>query len=99
MDAELFQARLQCRILEAEKETETIRADKYLNIILGTLACKCAFGATQLEPEASHVLRAATTSASARRTSPAAIVCCPNIYRGGVLMLTWMVPSLYQVQL
>ena len=99
MDAEahqLFQARLHRRILEAEKEAETIRADKYLNIILGTLACEDGFGTTQ--PEASWVLHPAT-SALARPTSPASSVCCPNLYRGGVLMLTRMAPSFYQVQL
>ena len=93
MDAEeahqLFQAQLRCRILEAEKEAETIRADKYLNIILGTLAREDGSVATQ--PEASPV-RHAATSVSARPMSPAASVCCPNLYRGGALMLTCMTP-------
>ena len=95
MDAEahqLFQAQLRCRILEAEKEAETIRADKYLNIILGSLGCEDGSGVTQ--PDASQVLHVAT-SVSARPTSPAASVCCPNLYREGVFMLTWMTPPVF----
>jgi hypothetical protein len=91
MDAEeahqlLAEVRVRCLILEAEKEVEAMRAAKYRNI-LGTFAGEDGSGATQLE--ASRVLHAAR-SALERPTLPAASVCCPNLYRGGVVMLTWM---------
>ena len=82
---QLFQAQLRCRMLEAEKEAETIRADKYLNIILGTLGCEDGSGATQ--PEAPQVIHA-VMSASTCPASLASSVCCHNLYCVGVLVLT-----------
>jgi hypothetical protein len=97
MDTEelLTQVQMRCLILEADKEVEALRAAKYRNI-LGTLAGDDGSGATQ--PEASRVLHPAR-SALARPTLPAAAnVCCPNIYCGEVLMLTWMALSHHRVQ-
>jgi hypothetical protein len=86
MDAEelLTQLQFRCLLLEADKEVETSRTAKYRNM-LDTLAGEDGSGATR--PEASRVLHAAR-SALARLTLPAASVCCPNLYRGYVLMLT-----------
>ena len=89
MDAEktnqLFRERLRCRILEAEKEAETIRADKYHNIILGMLAREGGSYVTQ--PEASRVHRA-TRGPLASPMLPVDDVRCPDLYCGGVLILT-----------
>jgi len=89
MDAEeayrlLKKVQIHCQALEVDKEVETLRAAKY-RTILDTLAGEDGSGATQ--SEASRVLHA-TRSALAPPTSPAANVCCLNLCRGGVLMLT-----------
>jgi hypothetical protein len=96
MDAEerLKKVQVRCRILEADLEVETMRAAKYRNI-LAPLAGEDSSGVTQ--PEASRVLHA-DKSVLTRPTLPAASVCCPNLYRGCVLMITWMALSHHQVR-
>lgn len=90
MDAEkahqLLRERLRCQILEADKESESIRADKYLNIIMDTLARHGEDGSCAIQPEASRIL--ATKSFLARPKFPGDGVRCPDLYRGGVLILT-----------
>ena len=95
MDAEealklLADARLQCRVLEVEKEAEALKAAKFRNIILATLAGERSSDAIQ--PEASRVLHAAR-SALAPPALPAANVRHPNLYHGCLLVLTWTAVS------
>jgi hypothetical protein len=90
----LAQVQLRCLFLEADKEAECLRAVKYRNL-LDTLAREDNSGATQ--PEASRVVRAAR-SALAPPALPAPTVCCPDLHRGGVFMLTWMAPSHHRIQ-
>jgi hypothetical protein len=97
MDAEeahqlLAESRLRCLILEADKEAEGTKAVKYRSI-LNTLVGEDSSSVTQ--PEASRVLHAAR-GALLCRTFPA--VCYPDLYRGYVLMPTWMAISRHQVQ-
>ncbi len=97
MDAEeahqlLAESRLRCLILDADKEAESLKAVKYRNI-LDTLVGEDGSGVAQ--PEASRALHAAR-GVLVRPTSPA--VCYPDLYRGYVLMPTWMAISRHQVQ-
>jgi hypothetical protein len=88
----LAESQLRYLILDADKEAESLRAVKYRNI-LDTLVGEDGSGVAQ--PEASRVLHAAR-GVSLRRTPPA--VCYPDLYRGDVLMPTWMAISRHQVQ-
>lgn len=99
MDAEearrlLAQVKVRYLILEADKEAESARVAKYRKI-LDTFAGEDSSGVT--EPEATSFLHAAR-SVLAHPTLPVASVCCPNLYRGRVLMLTWITLSHHQVQ-
>ena len=88
----LAESRLRCLILEVDKEAESLKAVKYRNI-LDTLVGEDGSGVAQ--PEPSCVLHAAR-GALVRRAAPA--VCYPDLYRGDVLMPTWMAISRHQVQ-
>ena len=95
----LSQGQARCQVLEVDVEVEALRAAKYRNIILGTLLGEGGSRATQ--PEVSHVPRVVATrrlSPLARLALPAANVGCPNLYCGGVSMLTWMALSHHWIQ-
>lgn len=94
MDAELRQERIYSQLLEVDNEALTMKVAKYRNIILAAFTGEDNSGVTQ---PASRVVHAAR-SAVARPTLPVATVCCPNLYRGCVLMLTWMAPSDHRVR-
>jgi hypothetical protein len=99
MDAEelhqlLSQVQVLFRLSEADREVEGFRAAKYRNI-LGTFAGVDSSGPTQ--PEALRILHAAK-SAFVPPAFQTVDVCCPNLYRGCMLMLTCMVLSRHRNQ-